>query len=93
MSIDSYWTFNELVANIKRLKKEYVFYLAFFSCDDTIETKRLYNLYIKTIRDQFYDIKIDERKIDVAWEYMNDYVTYQDLFYYLNRLDRKKKKC
>lgn len=92
MSIDSNWTFRELVSNIRRLKEEYIFYLAFFSTKDDIETKRLYNLYIKTIRDSFYAINIDERKIDIAWEYMNDYVSYQELYYYLNRLDRNKKK-
>ena len=92
MRVDSNWSFKDLVSNIRRLKNEYIFYLAFFSCNDDIETKRLYNLYIKTIRDQFYDINIDERQIDIAWEYMNDYVTYQDLFYYLNRLDRHKKR-
>lgn len=92
MRVDSNWSFRDLVNNIRRLKKEYIFYLAFFSCDDSLETKRLYNLYIKTIRDLFYDIQIDERKIDIAWEYMNDYVTYQELFYYLSRLDRNKKR-
>lgn len=92
MRVDSNWSFRDLVSNIRRLKKEYIFYLAFFSCDDSIETKRLYNLYIKTIRDLFYNLSIDERKIDIAWEYMNDYVSYQELFYYLTRLDRNKKK-
>ena len=91
MTIDSNWTFNELVKNIKRLKGEYVFFLAFFSSNDDLETKRLYNLYIKTIRDSFYSINIAEREIDVAWEYMNDYVTYNDLFYYLHRFERKRK--
>lgn len=92
MRVDSNWSFRDLVSNIRRLKKEYIFYLAFFSCDDSIETKRLYNLYIKTIRDLFYNLSIEERKIDIAWEYMNDYVTYQELFYYLTRFDRNKKK-
>lgn len=92
MRVDSNWTFKDLVSNIRRLKEEYIFYLAFFSCNDDIETKRIQNIYIKTIRDSFYKINIDERQIDIAWEYMNDYVTYQDLFYYLSRLDRHKKK-
>ena len=91
MRVDSDWNFSELLENIRRLKKEYIFYLAFFSSYDDLETKRLHNLYIKTIRDMFYNLPIDERKIDVAWEYMNDYVTYQDLFYY-NRLDKRTNK-
>ena len=92
MRVDSNWTFRDLVSNIKRLKEEYIFYLAFFSCNDDVESKRIKNIYIKTIRDSFYKINIDERQIDIAWEYMNDYVTYQDLYYYLSRLDRHKKK-
>ena len=92
MRVDSNWTFRDLVSNIKRLKEEYIFYLAFFSCNDDVESKRIQNIYIKTIRDSFYKINIDERQIDIAWEYMNDYVTYQDLYYYLSRLDRHKKK-
>ena len=91
MKVNSSWTFSELVDNIKRLKKEYIFYLAFFSSDGTLETKRICNLYIKTIRDMFYSLNIDERQIDVAWEFMNDYVTMQDLYYYLHRFDRHKK--
>lgn len=92
MSVDCNWSFKDLVYNIKCLKKEYTFYLALFSSDNSIETKKICNIYVKTIRDQFYKINIDDRQIDIAWEYMNDYVTYQDLFYYFNRLDKFKKK-
>lgn len=92
MRVDSSWSFNDLFNNIKRLKEEYIFFLAFFSSKNDIESKRIVNIYIKTIRDSFYSLPIDERKIDVAWEYMNDYVTYQDLYYYLIRLDKHKKK-
>ena len=93
MSIDSNWTFKDLVMNVKRLKKEYIFYLAFFSCIDDLEHMRIKNTYIKEIRDKFYDIQINERQIDVAWEYMNDYIDYPDLLYYLSQLDKHKKKC
>ena len=92
MSVDFNWTFKDLVDNIKRLKEEYIFFLAFFNCGNTIEAKRLNNFYIKSIRDLFYSINIDDRQIDVAWEYMNDYISYPDLIYYRNQLDRRKKK-
>ena len=92
MRVDSSWSFKDLVSNIKRLKEEYIFFLAFFSSKNDIESKRIQNIYIKKVRDSFYAININERQIDVAWEYMNDYVTYQDLFYYLSLLDKRKKK-
>lgn len=93
MSIDSNWSFKDLVMNVKRLKEEYVFFLAFFSYNNDIESLRLCNIYIKSVRDKFYSINIDDRQIDVAWEYMNDYVCYQDLYYYFTQLDRRRKKC
>lgn len=93
MSIDTNWTFRDLVVNIKRLKEEYVFFLAFFSSFYDIEHLKIKNEYIKDIRDRFYSININERQIDVAWEFMNNYVCYHDLLYYLNRLDKKEKQC
>lgn len=93
MRVNSNWSFSELVMNIERLKKEYIFYLAFFSCDnDSIESRKLTNLYIKTIRDTFYNFNIKEWQKDLCWEYMNDYVCYYDLIQVSNRLDKNKKK-
>ena len=92
MRVDYNWSFKDLIMNIKRLKEEYVFYLALFSSTDNIEDKKLCNLYIKTIRDTFYDFNLKEWQIDLCWEYMNDYIVYPDLIYHLNRLDKKNKK-
>ena len=92
MSVDKNWTFYDLVDNIKSLKEEYIFYLALFSFSEDIESKRLQNNYIRSIRDLFYSINLDDRKIDIAWEYMNDYVSYFDLIHYLHQLDKHKKK-
>ncbi len=92
MSIENSWSFKELVFNIKRLKQEYIFFLAFFSCIDDLEHLKIRNTYTKEIRDKFYSLDINERYIDVAWEYMNDYLTYNDLLYYLYQLDKRKKR-
>ena len=92
MSVNYNWSFKDLVMNIKRLKEEYIFYLAFFYCDDTIESKRLCNTYIKNIRDLFYKINIKEWQIDLCWEYMNDYIIYPDLLYHVSKLDKKNKR-
>jgi len=92
MSIDSNWTFNELICNIERLKQEYIFFLAFFSSSNKIDDKRRTNTYIKEIRDKFYKINIKEWQIDLCWEFMNDYITYFDLIHVLHKLDKKRKK-
>lgn len=92
MSINNNWTFKDLVNNIKRLKEEYVFFLAFFSSFYDLEHLKIKNIYIKEIRDRFYKINIDDRQIDKAWEYMNDYIMYCDLVYYFDQFDKRKKK-
>jgi hypothetical protein len=92
MSIDSNWSFNELICNIERLKQEYIFFLAFFSSSNKIDDKRRTNTYIKEIRDKFYKINIKEWQIDLCWEFMNDYITYFDLIHVLHKLDKKRKK-
>lgn len=91
MGIDSNWTFKDLVSNIERLKQEYIFFLAFFSTSNKVESNKVSNLYIKDIRDRFYNINIKEWQIDMCWEYMNDYLTYYDLLHVLSRIDKSKK--
>lgn len=86
------WSFKDLVLNIERLKKEYIFYLAFFSCENDIEHKKIYNKYIKDIRDKFYKLSIKEWQIDLCWEYMNDYTELPILYSVMYRLDNKRKR-
>ena len=86
------WSFKDLVLNIERLKKEYIFYLAFFSCENDIEHKKIYNKYIKDIRDKFYKLSIKEWQIDLCWEYMNDYTELPILYSVMYRLDNKQKR-
>lgn len=92
MSIDSNWSFNELICNIERLKQEYIFFLAFFSSSNKLDDRKRTNTYIKEIRDKFYKINIKEWQIDLCWEFMNDYITYFDLIHVLHKLDKKRKK-
>ena len=92
MVIDKNWTIIELGKELKRLKEEYLFYLAFFSStiDITIRRKVL-NAYIKNIRDQFYALDIKEWQIDRCWEYMNDDISYNDIYYVMNKFEKKEK--
>lgn len=93
MIVSKEWTFNELVENIERLKEEYIFFLAFFSSyNSSLESKRLYNQYIKSIRDLFYQTQMKEWQKDLCWEYMNNYICYPDLMYHVRKLDKKTKK-
>jgi len=94
MIIDPNWTFSELSKNIKRLKKEYIFYLAFFSYheNDTEKLKRE-NKYKKATRDMFYAMNLKEWQKDIAWEFMNNYLPYSVIKGTAQRIDRKKKRC
>lgn len=90
MIINKNWSFKELVDNLKMLKQEYNFCLAFFSLrDDDIKRRKEYR---KKIRDMFYSIEIKEWQIDMAWEYMNDYIIYPELKHIIRIMDKGKKK-
>lgn len=90
MIIVKSWSFKELVDNLKMLKQEYDFCLAFFSLQEegTKERKE----YRKKVRDMFYAIELKEWQIDIAWEYMNDYIIYPELIHILRIIDKRKKK-
>ena len=94
MIINPNWTFKELSRNLKRLKKEYIFYLAFFSYhEDLVEVLKQANAYKKNVRTKFYQINIKEWQIDMAWEFMNDYLPYSSIRDTVRRIDRGQKKC
>ena len=88
MVVKNDWSFKELVDNIKRLKEEYDFFLAFFYFN--YETYKKSNEYKKRIRDMFYKVNIKEWQIDLCWEYMNDYRSYYELVEVVRKIDRKK---
>ena len=93
MVIDPNWSFSELSDNLKRLKKEYIFSLAFFSYrDNLIQNLKKENAYKREVRDMFYQINIKEWQIDMAWEYMNGYVPFTLVCKTARRIDRKRKK-
>lgn len=94
MVIDPNWSFSELSDNLKRLKKEYIFSLAFFSYhDNLIQKLKIENAYKREIRNSFYKINIKEWQIDMAWEYMNGYVPFTLVSSTARRMDRTSKKC
>ncbi len=94
MVIDPNWSFRELSDNLKRLKKEYIFSLAFFSYhDNLIQKLKIENEYKREIRNMFYKINIKEWQIDMAWEYMNGYVPFTLVSSTARRMDRTNKKC
>lgn len=94
MKINDDWTMNDLLYNIKRLKEEYLFNLAFFSSSIDISIKRkVINVYIKMTRNSFYKLNIKEWQIDKCWEYMNDDICYNDLYYVFNKIEKNKKLC
>lgn len=92
MVIKKDWTFNELVKNVERLKQEYIFFLAFFSFDNNIETIKNRNDYIRKIRTEIYKVNIKEWQIDMCWEYMNDYLEYPVLYEKMIKIEKKAKK-
>ena len=90
MVIEKSWTIIDLGKELKRLKEEYLFNLAFFSSTIDINIRRkVLNAYIKTVRDQFYALSIKEWQIDKCWEYMNDDVCYNDIYYVMNKIEKK----
>lgn len=92
MGINQSWDIRDLVSNIKRLKKEYVFYLAFFLYDYTYEELKTQNNFIRKIKDEIYSLKIEKWQVDKCWEYLNNDINYVELVYLVSRMDKRKKK-
>ena len=80
MDINPNWNVNELISNIKALKKNFEVSLTSFSY---FELKDRAN-YIRSIRDKFYELHIDQWKINLLWDYMNDYIGYEEIQKILN---------
>ena len=80
MSVNPNWGINEIISNIKALKHKYIGVLASFSY---FELKDRAN-YIRTMRNEFYKLKIDQWQINLLWDYMNDYIGYEEIQKILN---------
>ena len=90
MDINSNWSFKELVLNLKMLKREYSFRLAFFSYSNSYYDLVEENKYKREIRNKFYSLNFREDLIDRCWEYMNGYYPYYPLMRRIQRIDKNK---
>lgn len=68
MIVDSSWTFQETVKNIKAVKLQYEEILSSFSIFEIKEK----NIFKRELRDSIYSLNMEEYKKDRLWEYMND---------------------
>lgn len=75
-------TFKELVINIQAIKSNYKRVLSLFSCG--FEQKNKVR-YISNTKTKMYSLSIDQWKIDRLWDYMNDYISYEELLEIANR--------
>lgn len=79
-------TFKELVINIEAMKSQYKRVLLLFSCGFDIKNKVR---YIKNTKTKMYSLDIETWKIDRLWDYMNDYISYEELQEIANRQNIK----
>lgn len=79
-------TFKELIINIEAMKSQYKRVLLLFSCGFNIKDKVK---YIKNTKTKMYSLDIDTWKIDRLWDYMNDYISYEELQEIANRQNIK----
>ena len=79
-------TFKELVINIEAMKSQYKRVLLLFSCGFDIKDKVR---YIKNTKTKMYSLDIETWKIDRLWDYMNDYISYEELQEIANRQNIK----
>lgn len=81
-------TFKEAVINIEAMKSQYKRVLSLFSCGFDIKKK---NKYISNTKTKIYALFTDKDKwkSDKLWEYMNDYLSYNELLEIANRQNIK----
>lgn len=75
-------TFKQIIVKIEAIKDQYKGTLSLFSCGFDIK-KRI--KYTKQTRNQIYSLNILEWQRDRIWDYMNDYMTYNELLEIANR--------
>ena len=79
-------TFKELVINMEAIKSQYKRILSLFSCG--FEQKNKVK-YMSNTKIKMYSLSIDKWKIDRLWDYMNDYISYEELQEIANRQNIK----
>lgn len=78
--INENWGTKEIVENIKALKIKFNKSLVSFSYFKLNDRAK----YIRSIRDEFYQLKIDQWKINLLWDYMNNDIEYEEIKRILN---------
>ena len=78
MILDNYKSFKSLVYNAKTIKTYYLGLLSSFSMYEIKkEIEAIYNFKRELYKLEKY---MDEWKVDKIWEYLNDDISYIDLF-------------
>ncbi len=75
LKIDQTLNFKNLVIQAKAFKNQYEGVLASFSYFEL--PKRVQ--FIRTFRDSIYSLNFEEWKKDRVWDYMNNYMSYEEL--------------
>jgi len=74
------WNYKESLVPIVKIKKHYEDIMLSFSVfggnNNVIKS-------IREIKDEIYSLKFEEWKRDKLWEYLNDDITYVDLWFFV----------
>ena len=75
LQVNLNWTFKEIIIKVKALKQNYDDVLASFSYFDLHKKIEI----MKKFRDSIYVLNFEEWKKDRLWDYLNDYLSYEEL--------------
>ena len=74
--------FKQIMKDIEAMKSHYKRVLSLFSCEFDIKKQ---NKYIYQTKMEIYSLFKETWKSDRIWEYMNDYLSYNELLEIANR--------
>lgn len=75
IKIDSSASFKEMILYVKTLKPQFEGILASFSYFEQPDKVK----FIKDLRDKIYALNFEEWKKDRLWDYINDFLPYEEL--------------
>lgn len=75
LKVDQTLNFKNLVIQAKAFKNQYYSVLASFSYFELPNKVQ----FIRTFRDSIYSLNFEEWKKDRVWDYMNNYIPYEEL--------------